>query len=703
MRVEVTTGRAVHRDAEVASLRHRVGAHRTEILALAGVVIAVIVVQGAPLLTQRWLRGDLLYHSGLVAAILRGEFPPGGPYEGLPTYYPPGFHIMVAATMVALHSSFENAIRVLTIAWLPVLPIGTYLLTRHLLGRPGVALLATVLTVFGGGLDPGNDLAWVNSLFLSGHAAAPIYPRDVVFSILPWAALAAVKALEATDRPRRTYVGWAVAAGVLLGGCALVQVQLLLPIPAAIVAVALARVAVRPDRALRTAIVVALIAIVTVAPVIPWILTILGHLNQGGGLSIESSDRLTPLQAGFWDAPRLFGVILPFGLIGAGGVLLLLRGSAPRPAGETETRWRPSARESPLLLVAWAALPFLMAIAYRPDWPLEDALRPQRLFLLAGQALVILAGIGLVTAAEDLRAKWGRRLVAVGLAAALILATLPATVANSLRAFTAFADPVYVHLDLVADRVPDFRSIMPAGGGRSGLLTYEDWSALAWYQTGAWVVGMDPPGYSKLAFDPEVFTGVSQDDRRAALFSAFDGRIASLTQTADRFDMSRIAVAKKGDRWGLIDRSAGIIPSVDPEALGGTWSVLEGNGFDALVLEGGASVTLDGLPSGPLDLELRVQSARDRGPARLRLAAVSPDGSSRLLAVHDVPRAFQLPDWPMVKWSGTLQPGEVLRLEADQRLNVQSVRGYVSAPPVPDGWVVENETPDYVVLARRGS
>jgi hypothetical protein len=55
----------------------------------------------------------------------------------------------------------------------------------------------------------------------------------------------------------------------------------------------------------------------------------------------------------------------------------------------------------------------------------------------------------------------------------------------------------------------------------------------------------------------------------------------------------------------------------------------------------------------------------------------------------------------MVEWSGTLQPGEVLRLEADQRLNVQSVRGYVPAPPVPDGWVVEKETPDYVVFARR--
>jgi len=37
-----------------------------------------------------------------------------------------------------------------------------------------------------------------------------------------------------------------------------------------------------------------------------------------------------------------------------------------------------------------------MAVFYDPGWPLEDALRPQRLWLLSSQPGAILAAIGLV-------------------------------------------------------------------------------------------------------------------------------------------------------------------------------------------------------------------------------------------------------------------------------------------------------------------
>ena len=61
------------------------------------------------------------------------------------------------------------------------------------------------------------------------------------------------------------------------------------------------------------------------------------------------------------------------------------------------------------MLVAWFTVPFLLAVLYRPDWPLEDALRPQRLWLLAGQPAAILAAIGLVAGAEQLaRGSWRR-------------------------------------------------------------------------------------------------------------------------------------------------------------------------------------------------------------------------------------------------------------------------------------------------------
>ena len=84
--------------------------------------------------------------------------------------------------------------------WLPVIPLGAYLLARRLTGRADVALVAAALTAFGGGLDLSNDRLWVNSMFLVGQVAYPIYPRDLVFGILPFAILAF---LRATDGGRR--------------------------------------------------------------------------------------------------------------------------------------------------------------------------------------------------------------------------------------------------------------------------------------------------------------------------------------------------------------------------------------------------------------------------------------------------------------------------------------------------------------------
>ncbi|HEX5015809.1 MAG TPA: hypothetical protein VFV72_16815 [Candidatus Limnocylindrales bacterium] len=675
-------------------------AHWLEIASLAAVIVASMIVQVAPLLTQRWFGGDLLYHSGLVAAILRGEFLPGGPYEGLPSYYPPGFHVAIAAIMVVLGTTFDVAIRLLTIAWLPVLPIGTYLLTRRLTGRHWVALLATVLTIFGGGLDLGADRTWVNSLFISGQVAAPVYPRDIVFSLLPWAMLLALNALEATGRPGVAAFGWAAGAGLILGASGLVQVQLLLPIPIAIVAVAAARYARRRSDGLRLAAVVGVIGVTAFVPVLPWILAVVGELSRGGGLSLDSSEFLVPLRVGFWDLPRQFGLLLPFAAVGAGVVLLFLRGRGPQPIGQEETLWHPSAPESPLLLVVWAAVPFSLAFLYNPTWPLEDALRPQRLFLLASQPLVILAAMGVVTVAEDLRPKLRRpRALAAAVAIVLIVATVPVTLANGYRAATAFEAPMYAHLDLTEDRVPDFRTIAPPGG-RFGLLTYEDWSALAWYETGAWVVGMDPPGYSKLAFDPEIFTGVSQADRRAALLDAFDGRLASIVGAADRFGASMIVLAKLNGWWGTIDQSASMIPSVDPGAVRGEWSVFPGNGWDALELEFNSSLTLPEIPAGDVHLAMRMQSARERGKSRVRVVAVGPDGTERTLLDQPVDRAGRLENWPVIEWSGTLLPGERVRIDALASLFVQSIRGYVPAPAIPDGWTVQSDGQDNVVLVR---
>ena len=93
-----------------------------------------------------------------------------------------------------------------------------------------VALVAAVLTAFAGGFDLSNDRLWVDSMFLVGHVAYPIYPRDLVFGILPFAAIAFLRATDAGPR----WLGWSLVSGGLLGLCALIQIQLLIPDPAGV-------------------------------------------------------------------------------------------------------------------------------------------------------------------------------------------------------------------------------------------------------------------------------------------------------------------------------------------------------------------------------------------------------------------------------------------------------------------------------------
>ena len=169
-------------------------------------------VHGARALAPFFARGDLLYHWGLTETILLGTFPPEGPYAGLPAYYPPGFHLLLAGISRATGVDVPTATALLGIAWLPVIPLGAYLLTRRLTGRRDVALVAAILTSFGGGFDVSADRLWVNSMFMVGQAFVPVYPRDLVFGLLPFAILAFLRATEGEGR----WLAWAVLAGGLL-------------------------------------------------------------------------------------------------------------------------------------------------------------------------------------------------------------------------------------------------------------------------------------------------------------------------------------------------------------------------------------------------------------------------------------------------------------------------------------------------------
>lgn len=676
------------------SVRQRVSGLPPVQWLLAGLLVVVAIVDGWRALLPAYIRGDLLYHWALARAILHGQFPPGGPYEGLPAYYPPGFHVLLAATSRLSGLDVTTVTLLLSLAWLPVLPLTTFLLARRLTGRPGVALLAAALAAFAGGYDLSPDRLWVNSLFMAGQEAYPLYPRDLVFGLLPLAVWAFIRAL---DEPGH-WLRWSLLSGLILGVCALVQVQVLLPIPFALGAPALAVAWRSPAR--RRPVIAAYIVTgaVALAAVAPWLLSVMTDLSRNAGIALDLSDNLQPILFGFWSYPLQFGLVLPLAIAGAGVALLALRRpDGPHPAGRTGL-WASRPVEGGLALVAWFAVPFAVAAFYQPGLPLDDTLRPQRLWLLAGQPAAILAAIGLVAVAEEVvGAMWRRaRLVVPAIVAVALVMTVPTVIATSRALAIQWTDNKYANLRLDDDHVPDFAALLGTDGPRRTVLTYEDWSALAWYDTGAWVVAIDPPGYAKLAFDPGAFTGHGQAERRRDLASAFGGDPTALSRIADRYGAGAIVLARRPAGVGVVDIVASL--ALDGADRGATFR--DGNGWDLVDLAAGGRLRLPMQASGPIDLELRFEGARDTvpQPARRFRLLVSDSAGERPLTELVVPPSG-LDDWQVIEASIVLPAGARLVLEAEDPLSVQSVRGFLPSGP-PPGWHVRTQTADAVLLER---
>jgi hypothetical protein len=696
----VTTGDAIGRREEesLGSVRQRLATVPREGWALVGILGLVLVIHGWRAILPFFVGGDLLYHWGLTHTILLGSFPAEGPYAGLPAYYPPGFHIILAALASLPGIDLPSATALLGFVWLPVIPLGAYLLVRRLSGRADVALVAAALTAFGGGLDFSNDRLWVNSMFMAGQVASPIYPRDLVFGILPFAVLTF---LRATDGGRR-WTGWAVVAGGLLGLCGLIQVQLLLPIPFALATLAAARAWRDRGRWRRALGALVVTGVVAVALVGPWLVYLAGIIRANGGVSIESSEDLLPVRIGFWDYPIQFGLILPLAVIGAGVVLLFLRRPDGPPPDGTRGRWAPNPAEGPLVLLPWWIVPFALAVLYQPTWPLEDALRPQRMWLVSSQPGLILAAMGLVALAESIavspRSRFRRALPLV--IVAVLVASAPATLATTGLMTSLWTEPRYAHLRLGPDRVPAMDALLDVRAPRPTVLTYEDWSALVWYETGAAVAAIEPPGFAKLAFDPAAFTGRGQAERRADLAAALRGDVDTLVAVAARYGADRIVLARRGETIGLIGQPA--VQAAMAGGVTGTTRVLQGNGWDAEILETGAALTVPVATAGRVDLEIRLLTggvadpasapAPARGP-RFRLCA---GGScSEVMAV-----AVEFEDFAVLITTVDLPAGAPLRLEAIDPITVQSITGFVADPGPPDGWTVVTRTDDAIVWGR---
>ena len=365
------------------------------------------------------------------------------------------------------------------------------------------------------------------------------------------------------------------------------------------------------------------------------------------------------------------------------------------------TGLRPVLPEAPLVLVPWFLVPWLLAVLYDPRWPLEDALRPQRLWLIASQPGAILAAIGLVPVARWLGHRVHRAAVIRAAIAGVLLAVIVPTVVFTLRLLSqTWIVPIYADLNLADDRVPDMAQVLGTTGPRDTVLTYEDWSSLVWYQTGSWVVAVNPPGYAKLAFDPAIFTAHGQDARRTDVQRAFDGDPSSLTDVARIYGADRILLARRGERWGLLDQVASIVAS-EPGGVAGATTVEKGNGWDSVKLaQGGRLIVSVSGAAQPIELEVRFGGPADgqTGPDRRVLLIAIGAAGERPIGNLAVP-ASALDDWEVVRAQVSLEDGERLAIEAIDPVAVQSVRGFVNASP-PPGWRLTTSTADAVVLSR---
>jgi hypothetical protein len=438
---------------------------------------------------------------------------------------------------------------------------------------------------------------------------------------------------------------------------------------------------------------------VTLLLVGPWLTWLAGVIAKNGGFSIDSSADLLPVRIGFWDYPVQFGLLLPLAVIGAGvGLLFLRQPDGPRPNG-TPGGWSPRPAEGGLLLITWWVVPWVLAVLYQSSWPLEDALRPQRLWLIASQPGLVLAAIGLVGMVEAIVAAPRSRIRrAAPLAVVLVLvASLPVTVATTRLLASTWTEPIYAHLRLGPDRVPDFAVLLPSHSPRPTVLTYEDWSSLAWYETGVGVVAVVPPGYAKLAFDPAAFTGHSQAERRSDLAAGFRGVPELLGATADRYGADRIVLARRGATTGLISQPA-VVAAATPGTVTGTSQVVEGNGWDAVTLDPGAMLTIPATADGPIDLEIRLLTpATDPATTGARFRLHAGDTVTDLTATRTDDADFRV----VTTSVAALPHGELLRLEAVDPITVQSVAGFVPDPGPPVGWSVATTTDDAIVWQRQ--
>ncbi len=128
----------------------------------------------------------------------------------------------------------------------------------------------------------------------------------------------------------------------------------------------------------------------------------------------------------------------------------------------------------------------------------------------------------------------------------------------------------------------------------------------------------------------------------------------------------------------------------------GTTQPIEGNGWDAVALEPGATLAIPIDATGPVDLEIRLLTPNaDPGTPGSRFRVHAGDTAVDITATPELGS-----DFTVVKTSVDLPAGTPLRLEAIDPITVQSVTGFVPDPGPPAGWTIATSTDDAVVWQR---
>jgi len=205
-------GRVTSRRHERAGFDHALG-----LALVVGSLVFALVVQTLLFKRWSWTLGDLIYHRGVAYTIAGGDWQGGGPYRGLLSYSGGLYPMLLGAATRFLRVDFDDLLTpaswLATLAW----PLAALLLARRVWrGDWLCAGVFVVLVTAAAPLSTSTDQLWADSALPSGHNFAPVYPRDIAFTLLLlglWAALSA---------RRRVRV---IGAGSILAAATLFQPQ----------------------------------------------------------------------------------------------------------------------------------------------------------------------------------------------------------------------------------------------------------------------------------------------------------------------------------------------------------------------------------------------------------------------------------------------------------------------------------------------